>query len=189
MTGPNRLVESVGAARRAKFRVPRLRRSSVARTALLARLEAEVADCVFVGVVAPAGFGKTTLLVQFADAVAAPDRVVWVSLDADDDDPIGFIASLVEAVEPLDLRWRESPPELVANLAAGGRQGRAAIGALVEALDAAGLGRLTLVLDDLHRVSNPEVHALLETLVERAPDGYTLVASSRSRASTTSART
>jgi LuxR family maltose regulon positive regulatory protein len=117
--------------------------------------------------------------VQFADAVTAPDQVVWVSLDADDDDPIGFIASLVEAMEPLDLRWRESPRELVANLAAGGRQGRAAIGALVEALDAAGLGRLTLVLDDLHRLSNPEVHALLETLVERAPDGFTLVASSR----------
>jgi len=109
MTGPNRLAEPGGAARRAKFRVPRLRRSSVARTALLARLEAAAADCVFVGVVAPAGFGKTTLLVQFADAVAAPDRVVWVSLDADDDDPIGFIASLVEAVEALDLRWRESP--------------------------------------------------------------------------------
>ena len=179
MTGPNRLAEPGGAARRAKFRVPRLRRSSVARTALLARFEAAAADCVFVGVVAPAGFGKTTLLVQFVDAVASPDRVVWVSLDADDDDPIGFIASLVEAVEPLDPRWRESPRELVANLAAGGRQGRAAIGALVEALDCGGVGRLVLVLDDLHRVSNPEVYALLETLVERAPDGFTLVVSSR----------
>lgn len=179
MTGSSELAGRVGTARRGKFRVPRLRRSSVARTALLSRLEAAVADCVFVGVVAPAGFGKTTLLVQFADAVAAPDGVVWVSLDADDDDPIRFIASLVEAVEPLGLHWRESPRELIANLAAGGRQGRAAIGALVDALDAAAGGRLALVLDDLHRVSNPDVHALIETLVERAPDGFTLLASSR----------
>jgi len=179
MTGSNETGESIGAARRAKFRVPRLRRSSVARTALLASFEAAAADCVFVGLVAPAGFGKTTLLVQFADAVIAPDRVLWVSLDPDDDDPIRFIASLVEAVEPLGLHWRESPRELVANLAAGGRQGRAAIGALVDALDAAAGGRLALVLDDLHRVSNPDVHALIETLVERAPDGFTLVVSSR----------
>ena len=166
-------------ARRSKFRVPRLRRSSVARPALLARLEAAVADSLIVAVVAPAGFGKTTLLVQFANAVAEPDRVVWMSLDADDDDPVSFIANLVEAVEPLGLHWRESPRELVANLAAGGRQGRAAVGALVDALDTAEAGRLVLVLDDLHRVSNPEVYALLETLVERAPDGFALVASSR----------
>lgn len=164
---------------RSKFRVPRLRRSSIARAGLVTRLRAACDDALFVSVVAPAGFGKTTLLVQLANSIALPNRVLWMSVDSDDDDPIRFFANLVEALAPLQLQWRESPRDLVRNMAAGGRQARSAIAAMVDALDAAASGRILLIVDDLHRVANTEVFTLLEALVERAPEGFTLLVASR----------
>ena len=164
---------------RSKFRVPRLRRSSIERAGLVDRLRAACNEAAFVSVVAPAGFGKTTLLVQLANSVVLPERALWMSVDPDDDDPIRFIANLVGALAPLQLPWRESPRDLVRNMASGGRQGRSAIAATVEALDAAASGRVLLIVDDLHRVTNPDVFTLLEALVERAPEGFTLLVASR----------
>ena len=47
-------------------------------------------------VVAPAGYGKTTLIAQWANQATLP--VVWYHLDASDDDPVACIRGLVEAL-------------------------------------------------------------------------------------------
>jgi len=57
---------------------PRLRRGIVARTALVGRLRAT--DAPVVTVVAPAGFGKTTLLAQWAERDPRP--CAWLTLDS-----------------------------------------------------------------------------------------------------------
>ena len=67
----------------AKFSVPRLRPGSVSRADLIEAGRAS--GCRVVGVTAPAGYGKSTLLAQWADA--EDRRVAWVSLDRYDDDP------------------------------------------------------------------------------------------------------
>jgi len=64
----------------------------------------------FVLVCAPAGYGKTTLLAEWAQALLARGAAVaWVALDPGDDDPIPFgsylMAGLIRALGPL--------PELV----------------------------------------------------------------------------
>jgi LuxR family transcriptional regulator, maltose regulon positive regulatory protein len=77
-----------------KLHPPRLRPGIVARTALVERLLAASAGAV-VCVVAPPGYGKTTLLAQWAQRKG--DRVGWITVDARDNDP---------AVLLTYLRWR-----------------------------------------------------------------------------------
>ena len=81
---------------------PEVRAGVVPRPALVARLVA-ARDVPLVVVVAPAGYGKTTLLTLWAQADDRP--VAWVSLDPHDNDPIVLLTHLavaVDRVSPLD---------------------------------------------------------------------------------------
>ena len=77
---------------------------AVSRTALVNRLRADLAARA-VSVVAPGGYGKTTLLAQWA---ARDDRqFAWITLDRRDNDPIVLLQHLAAAVNglaPIDGR-------------------------------------------------------------------------------------
>lgn len=81
---------------------PAPRRSGlVPRERLLERL-LEARDVAVAFLLAPAGYGKTTMLSQWAEQDERP--FAWVNLDADDNDPrnlVTAIAHALEAVEPL----------------------------------------------------------------------------------------
>lgn len=64
-------------------------------------------DARLVLVQAPAGFGKTTLLVQLAEALAARPggEIVWVSIDEEDNDANRLFAALFGALAALELPW------------------------------------------------------------------------------------
>ena len=80
----------------AKIAVPQLPPEFVVRPALRADLDA--ADPAEVGLVcAPAGYGKTLLLADWARTSTGAD-VAWVGLDRDDNDPKRLWASVVAAV-------------------------------------------------------------------------------------------
>jgi hypothetical protein len=70
----------------AKLRSPSLRRAIVSRPRLVEMLA--TSDAPMGVVVAPPGFGKTTLLVQWQASEERP--FAWLSLDDGDNDPIGF---------------------------------------------------------------------------------------------------
>src|SRR5215472_1351714 len=77
----------------AKLSVPEPRAGSVSRAGLIET--ARSSHCRVVGVTAPAGYGKSAFLAQWA---AAEDRrVAWVSLDRLDDDPAALLVSLASA--------------------------------------------------------------------------------------------
>ncbi len=85
-----------------KLEPPLERAGLVRRTALLARLAA-ARSVATVLVRAPAGYGKTSLLAQWAGLDERP--VAWLSLDRHDDDPIrlaGLLAAGVDRISPLD---------------------------------------------------------------------------------------
>jgi LuxR family maltose regulon positive regulatory protein len=70
----------------------------VARPRLTAKL-GRVAGRKLTVVSAPAGFGKTTLLVEWLGSpVGSGGSVAWVSLDAGDNDPVRFLSYLVAAL-------------------------------------------------------------------------------------------
>ena len=80
----------------AKIVLPRLPAGFVVRPALRAALDG--ADSAQVGLVcAPAGFGKTLLLADWARTSTGAD-VAWVGLDRDDNDPKRLWASVIAAV-------------------------------------------------------------------------------------------
>ena len=67
-----------------KFYIPSPRNNLLLRPHLIERLN-EGTSCKLILVSAPAGFGKSTLLSQWASTIKHP--VSWLSLDANDNDP------------------------------------------------------------------------------------------------------
>ena len=78
-----------------KLRRPASRPGIVARAALVDRLNSVEAPEV-ISVVAPAGYGKTTLLAQWAES--RQPRVAWVSADHRDNDPAVLLTYLASAL-------------------------------------------------------------------------------------------
>jgi LuxR family maltose regulon positive regulatory protein len=162
-----------------KFRAPRVRRDAIARPVLLRRLAAAIESCPVTLICAPGGFGKTTLMAQFAAGLPGEQVLLWISVDVDDNDRHRFFATLLHAVEPLQLAWEIPPATLLANAAGSDSQARAALASFVNALCTAPVRRIVLVFDDLHSVDEPSVFEFLESLIERLPDHVALVLGSR----------
>jgi len=161
-----------------KLHAPSLPPSLVPRERLLDRLDQALA-CRLTLVSAPAGFGKTILLGQWARRLEGSDasvRVAWISLDDGDNDPARFAAYLAAALHPNDEGAR--PPD----------QGAARLGGpplkeshLVLAINevAALPGTVVLVLDDYHAITSRVVHDAVAYLVDHCPDNLHLVLATR----------
>jgi LuxR family maltose regulon positive regulatory protein len=166
-----------------KFRIPRVRRDAVARPELLARVTVAVETNPVTLVSAPGGYGKTTLLTQFASNGIASGpttrHIVWLAIDSDDNDSYRLFASMLRAVEPLALAWESDPRSLLANAAGSASQQRASLAALVNALCTSTAQRIVLVLDDFHRIESSAALAMIESLVERLPDHVSLLIGTR----------
>jgi LuxR family maltose regulon positive regulatory protein len=155
-----------------KFHVPRA--GFVPRPRLLARLSQGIGSGLTV-VCTPAGFGKTTMLGDWARRSRVP--AAWLSLDAADNDPARFwryVAAALDRVRPGTdasvtalLRGRQRPPlEAMATV-------------VINELSVPGEGGVALVLDDYHLVDAPPVHDSVRFLLDRLPPGLRLVLSSR----------
>ena len=106
-----------------KIQPPRARASLVARDRLEAEMRSAVLGRRLVLVAAPAGFGKTAALTRLIEHLGASASVAWISADVDDD-PLGLLACLIAALEPLDPPWRIDPEALIAK-AGGSRRATA----------------------------------------------------------------
>lgn len=159
-----------------KIRVPRLPAGLVARDRLLERLAVPGVRAVLVS--APAGFGKTVVVLDWLRREGAP--VAWLSLDPLDNEPSRFCAHLAASLEGLDGAEARGPGKTAAKRAAEQirRMADAPAGSLppelLEALAEVGDGAV-LVLDDVHEISAPPVTALLQALVEEVEEGPRLV--------------
>ena len=155
----------------AKVRPPLPRPGVVSRTALVNRLRAGRSSRV-VSVVAPAGYGKTTLLAQWAVRDDRP--FAWVSVDRRDNDPVvslRHVAAAINEIIPVD-------PRLLDSLAAPNGSLWTSVLPRVAALVAAA-DDCVLVLDDTHEVQSEDSAEVLSILAEHVPDGSAFVLSSR----------
>ena len=127
-------------------------------------------------VCAPAGFGKTALLADWAQAAGRP--VAWLGLDTGDSDPARFwryaVAALDRALPGLADRvvplLGPPPPRSFEGL----------VTALINELATVpGDGEVVLVLDDYHLIDSGLVHASVAFLLEHPPPGLHLVVASR----------
>jgi LuxR family maltose regulon positive regulatory protein len=155
-----------------KLSVPQPRLDSVSRAGLIET--ARTSGCRVVGVTAPAGYGKSTLLVQWA--LAEDRRIAWVSLDRFDDDPAVLLTLLASAF----ARLSPGNSDLAADMGGVGVSvlGRAAP-RLASALRTSQVP-FVLMLDDLHELQSPACHDALSVVISGVPRGSQLVAASRS---------
>ena len=147
-----------------KLHPPVLPPGTVRRSALIERL-ARYDSCPVVSVVAPAGYGKTTLLAQWAERNG--QAFAWVSVDEPDNDPkvlLSYVAAALDAVEPVGERVFDA-------LAS---PGSSVPGSVVPRLGSAFLSMtkpVALVLDDVHVLHDPECRAAVSVLADHVPGG------------------
>lgn len=145
------------------------------RTSLVDHLR-ETRDARVVSIVAPAGYGKTTVLAQWAKRDRRP--FAWVSLDDADNDPVvllTYVAAALDSAEHID-------PKVFRGLRAPGDSlwsvGLPRLGA------ALGLKRkpTVIVLDDVHELRSHQALDAISALTLLVPEGSQLVFSGRSEA-------
>ena len=155
-----------------KLHVPRPRPGFLARPRLLERLTEGTAHELTL-VCAPAGFGKTSLLGDWARRRRQP--VAWLSLDAGDSDPARFWRYVAAALDEL----RPGVGQRVDALFQGGQPPLEAVLTVLVNQLVTKPEQVVLVLDDYQLVEAPPVHQSLELLLERLPSQLRLVLASR----------
>ena len=151
---------------------PLIRPGTVRRSSLIERL-GRGGPRPIVSVVAPAGYGKTTLLSQWAERNGR--AFAWVSVDEGDNDPkvlLSYVAAALDAVEPIDERVFDALASPVSSVA----------GSVVPRLGRAFslmTSPVVLVLDDVHVLGNSECRAALSVLADHVPAGSRLVLAGR----------
>jgi LuxR family maltose regulon positive regulatory protein len=160
-----------------KLNVPGLRPDLVPRPRLAQRLE-EGRGRGLVLACAPAGYGKTVVLAEWARRGRHP--VAWLSLDAGDNDPARFWRHTVAALD----RARPGISERMGPLLGSPppRSFVPLVMALINELDGqpGADEALLLVLDDYHVISSQAVHESVGFLLEHRPPGLHLALTSRS---------
>jgi LuxR family transcriptional regulator, maltose regulon positive regulatory protein len=158
---------------RSKTTVPPPLAEFVSRPALVSALD-RGADQALTLVCAPAGYGKTVLLADWARQ--QPAACAWVDLDAEDDDPRKLWVSVLAAVS----ECADVPPSSPLRRLVVPRTTVEAdfFADLLEAL-ATLPARICLVLDDAHHLRSAEVMHGLRLLLRHRPSTLRLVLSSR----------
>ena len=125
-------------------------------------------------VVAPAGYGKTTLAVQWSEL--DDRRFAWVALGADMGDPAALWSSIAESVGRAEPTFAPTAERLESWLAAAEPSTMAAqVAEALEAIDR----ELVIVLDDYHFIKESASHASIASFLELMPPGVQLVVVSR----------
>jgi LuxR family transcriptional regulator, maltose regulon positive regulatory protein len=151
--------------------VPSIRPGTVAKQDVIARLRASRLP--FVTMIAPAGYGKTTLLTEWAEADSRP--FAWVALDGRDDDGVLFLRYIAAAMHRVEPVASEVFDALAGPGASIWSTGVARVGSALATLQRP----LVLVLDDLHAVEDPSCLDVLAALCEYVPSGSQIAVASR----------
>jgi LuxR family transcriptional regulator, maltose regulon positive regulatory protein len=156
----------------AKLLRPHVRAETIRRSSLIDRL-AKGDGRPVVSVVAPAGYGKTTLLSQWAEGNG--HAFAWVSVDEKDNDPkvlLAYVAEALDAVEPVGERVFETLASPASSVPGS------VVPRLVNAFSSMTVP-VALVLDDVHLLDNSECRAALSALADHVPAGSRLVLAGR----------
>lgn len=173
---PEKVPENNSLLLRAKLQPPLSSRPLVQRSQLKGWMKAaEHARLVLVR--APAGFGKTTLMVQWLESLREQGvSTAWLTLDEADNDPGRFLADVFSAIQ-------KAAPEL--NLGTPGLdlmgEGGVPTGGILFLLDqlSSYQAPLTLFLDDFGIIKNPKVLEMGRQILYHLPPSKRIVLSTR----------
>jgi LuxR family maltose regulon positive regulatory protein len=156
-----------------KLHIPRPRASRVERKALLARLdEADAYTLTLLS--APAGYGKTTLLSEWA--ARRVEHVAWFSLEPSDGDLSRFLVYLVAALKTIDPELGQTVPAMLQPPQPS--PATPILTALIN--DIANLNSpIFIILDDYHTVESESIHQAVASLIEHIPTNLHLLIATR----------
>jgi LuxR family maltose regulon positive regulatory protein len=165
----------------AKVHPPLLRADTLSRPRLNDWLDRAATGRVVL-IIAEAGFGKTTLLADWASRSSR--RTAWYRLEPDDRDWLVFLRHLVAAGREIDADFGAETLELILGLGAGGPSQADVVASIVREYGdfAARLSEgLTLIVDDQHLIDgSAETDRILRALIDRTGGGFSIVIASRS---------
>ncbi|HET9911453.1 MAG TPA: LuxR C-terminal-related transcriptional regulator [Anaerolineales bacterium] len=159
---------------RTKFHLPSTRPNLVSRPRLQEQIRQGLRGPLTL-VIAPAGFGKTTLVTSCIAVCGMP--VAWLSLDQDDNEPERFLSYMLAALQEVDNVIGCEATQLMASPMQTPLQ--LVLTNLINDLDIANR-ELALVLDDYHFINNQVVHNQVAFLLEHCPKRFHLVLATRS---------
>jgi len=151
----------------------------VARSRLLDRLHTVLRRSL-TAVIAPPGFGKTTLVSSWVASVRTSGlaSVAWLTLDPYDDDPARFWTAVIAALQTIDPALGSEVLPFLSSMTPSSPE--YLLTALVNQLAERAATPLVLVLDDYHEISTPAIHTGLAFVIDHFPPHMHLIVTSRS---------
>lgn len=156
-----------------KYCIPRANPSTILRERMLEKLD-HALERMLTLVVAPMGYGKTTAVYEWVEKSGL--QAAWLSLDESDNDPIVFWKYICAAMEKIlpgvanDVQYTFSSYQLM--------EANVPVNILIDRLAQHG-GKVALVIDDLHTISNAQILKGISHLLEYLPKNAHVIITSR----------
>ncbi len=161
-----------------KVILPRRHQHLLSRQRLLSMLD-DLLDYRLALIAAPAGYGKTSLLVDLADKVEYP--VCWLSLDSLDKDPIRFINYFVAAIQRQFPNFGGPSRSLLDNLDLSDLDLEQFLQTIINDLYDHVQEHFVLVLDDFHLIdSSSDINQFINRFIQDMDENCHLVIATRS---------
>jgi LuxR family maltose regulon positive regulatory protein len=159
-----------------KISVPRLPGEFIHRPRLTERIHQGVKGPLTL-LTAPAGFGKTNLLIEWTRETTLP--VAWLTIDSDDNDTSRFIRYAIGAAQTILPGFGEEALALDLLQSPQGDGWKMGLTLLINEL--AVLPKdIVLVYDDFHVLENPLIVERLDFFIKHSPPNFHLIIASRS---------
>lgn len=163
---------------RGKLRPPLGHQSLIERSDLVASLD-DLLNYQASIVVAPAGYGKTTLLTQWRERLTrAESKAGWLTLDGQDADTYRFLCYTIFALAEAGVDLGRL--EMFAEQGLTELPLESVLVRLLSSVEAAGKP-VVLILDDYHRLESESIDRLMDMLIDNAPGNFHLIISARHR--------
>ena len=157
----------------AKVQPPPLRDETLARDRLLDWLHAKIHSKVIL-ILADAGYGKTTLLADFARRTRL--RTIWYRLDDDDRDWTSIIHHLVAAGREHDPMFAPATFSMLSETSLSGPSREAVLDLFIRELPTIAPTGAVLIFDDFHLVDEaPDMRYIVRELINRSPERLSIV--------------
>ncbi|GAA0368488.1 LuxR C-terminal-related transcriptional regulator [Bacillus horti] len=156
-----------------KLHIPGSRSKMIPRPFLYEKLQAAAKEKLTV-VLAPAGFGKSTLLSQWIRESNTPSG--WVSLDKNDNDPVRFWEYFISALNVYQAGFGQNT--LLVLRSAGHSDPELYMYTLLEELEQI-KEPMVIVLDDFHEITSSAVHQGMSILLQHLPQQLHIMLSTR----------
>jgi LuxR family transcriptional regulator, maltose regulon positive regulatory protein len=152
-----------------KLFVPELKSKFVERKHLMEKLILGL-DSKLTLVSAPAGYGKTSIVLEFLNNIQISQA--WISLDESDNDIIQFLIYLMEALKMAGVDIGEDTLSVASDMNLSSTQTPMTyiINDIVRFKE-----KVILVLDDYHLINSPHINQLIKYLLEHQPSNLHLI--------------